>query len=694
MAVMYLKTGSTNWTAAASWSAVNAAGADSVGPPLASTDCIAEALSGAVTIDSGAVCRSLNCTSGTGIYNNTITHSAAVIWTIGDGTAGAGNVALNFSTTTTYTISNATTSAITWASSSSTQQTINYQGATVGDQTYNTANQNYKYTGNFTHGATSRITQNRGTVDFNNITCTIGLYLCSAANAKTIALNAGNITISGVGGNACNFGGGFNTVTNSSSTITFTGASPTFATGGLTFGNITHNVAGASGLIITGVLNCVNYTRTGTAISTDTATFSSNVTCSGTFKAYGNSNSLPLLVTSGTVGTPITISAAVLDLQDVDFRDITAAGAGTWSGTRVGNFMGNTGITFATPRTIYNRATGNFSVDANWSTTTGGSSDTIAPRCGDTIKLDGNTPAAVTNDLARLGNLDCTGLTKQMTQGACSWTGNWILANGMTFAGTPTQTFVGRGAQTLTYNTKGVSSGTTIDCVTGTYTLQDDYTSNRNITTSINVVTGTFDANNKNITLNSASSGATIGASGICNAGNGTWSFGATAAVTFLTVTAGSTFNAQGSTILLSAASASTRTLAGGAHSFNIITYTVAGSTGELDIGNFNTITTINFSDASNARTITFTNGGTTTITNINIFGTATKLMTIQGAAGVATISKSSGRIFTPYCNIANITCTGGALWFAGLTSTDGGGNTNIRFADQPSMMPLAGVGI
>jgi hypothetical protein len=56
-------------------------------------------------------------------------------------------------------------------------------------------------------------------------------------------------------------------------------------------------------------------------------------------------------VRSNTIGTTRTLTcAAVAALTDIDFRDITIAGAavsgGNLTGTRLGDCKGNTGITF------------------------------------------------------------------------------------------------------------------------------------------------------------------------------------------------------------------------------------------------------------------------------------------------------------------------------------------------------------
>jgi hypothetical protein len=53
-------------------------------------------------------------------------------------------------------------------------------------------------------------------------------------------------------------------------------------------------------------------------------------------------------VRSNTIGTTRTLTcAAVASLTDIDFRDITIAGAAApVSGTRLGDCKGNSGITF------------------------------------------------------------------------------------------------------------------------------------------------------------------------------------------------------------------------------------------------------------------------------------------------------------------------------------------------------------
>jgi hypothetical protein len=63
----------------------------------------------------------------------------------------------------------------------------------------------------------------------------------------------------------------------------------------------------------------------------------------------------------------ITLNGTLATLSDVDFRDITVAGtvATPWTGTRLGNCLNNSGITFDAPKTVY----WNLAGTQNWSAT-------------------------------------------------------------------------------------------------------------------------------------------------------------------------------------------------------------------------------------------------------------------------------------------------------------------------------------
>ena len=141
--------------------------------------------------------------------------------------------------------------------------------------------------------------------------------------------------------------------------------------------------------------------------------------------------------------------------------------------------------------------------------------------------------------------------------------------------------------------------------------------------------------------------------------------------------------NAGTSTIAITDTSSTSKTFAGGGMTYNNLTFTVAGSTGGLIITGSNTFNNFSFSDASNARTLTLTHGTTNTINGaFSVKGTATKLMTITSdTAATATLSKPYGVVSCDYIDPIWSTATGGATWYAGANSTDGGNNSGWIFA-------------
>lgn len=199
---------------------------------------------------------------------------------------------------------------------------------------------------------------------------------------------------------------------------------------------------------------------------------------------------------------------------------------------------------------------------------------------------------------------------------------------------------------------------------------------------------GTLNTNGQAITAGNVNiSGAsvrvlTLGASTFTLIGTNTTIWDATT-VTNLTLSAAS------STIIVGVANSSTRTFKGGGKTYGILTYTVAGSTGKLVLTGSNTFSQINFSDITNARTLELTAGTTQIIgsaAGLNVIGTSGKLMTIQSSTpgSPATISVPSGVVALDYVNLIDITFTGGATFYAGSHSTNGGGNSGITFSDPP----------
>lgn len=155
-----------------------------------------------------------------------------------------------------------------------------------------------------------------------------------------------------------------------------------------------------------------------------------------------------------------------------------------------------------------------------------------------------------------------------------------------------------------------------------------------------------------------------------------------------LQATNGTITGGSSSTIQILQTSTNSRTFALGTNTWGTITYTLAGSTGALLITGAATIGTINFSDVTNARTLTLPASTTITIVNSNGFnvqGTASKLMTVNSSSSgtAATIScTQSVAARCDYLSLKDSTATGGAGFYAGHHSTQGTGVTGWTFAD------------
>jgi trimeric autotransporter adhesin len=133
------------------------------------------------------------------------------------------------------------------------------------------------------------------------------------------------------------------------STIVHTSIATSFSGAGLTYHNLTidpipttHTFSGANTFNNLTVAN-----RTSVGISA--LAFEDDQTINGTLTLSAGTNATRrTFVRSNTIGTTRTLTcAAVASLTDIDFRDITIAGAAApVSGTRLGECGGNSGITF------------------------------------------------------------------------------------------------------------------------------------------------------------------------------------------------------------------------------------------------------------------------------------------------------------------------------------------------------------
>ena len=489
----------------------------------------------------------------------------------------------------------------------------------------------------------STLTVTNGSINFAAYNLTAGAISSNNGNSRTINFNTGTSILQNSASldfgttetNRANL-----TFTSSTSQITCNSTSHTFSGNNQTFYNVAFTGTSAGTVTLNGTNSFNNLSFTGiTAAGLKTISLTANQTVTGTLTfSAGTDATMRHFCRSDTIGTTRTITAAAVSMTDVDFRDVTIAGAAApASGTRIGDCKGNSGITFAAAANKYWNlaAGGNWGGAIGWATSSGGSpAVNNFPLAQDTCFFEAtglNSGATVTvNAGYNIGTINMSARTANtMTLATGSTTpaiyGNWVNGTGTTLSGTGTITFAGRGSQTLTSAGKTFTQTCTVDSIAGSLTLQDAY-ENTNVTFTL--TNGEF---------NTGSFAVTIGALSTSNSNTRTLAIGTS---TFtITGAGGSAWNASTSTNLtvtgtgtISLTSASAKTFAGGGISYTNITLNQGGA-GTLTISGNNTLKDItNTYKATGATTI---NMGTTTqrVSQWTAAGEAGRLLTIQGTS-------------------------------------------------------------
>jgi hypothetical protein len=348
------------------------------------------------------------------------------------------------------------------------------------------------------------------------ITCT-SLDSSVGTNTRAINLNGSTVTVSGTAGVTLNevnltFTPGTSqlTLNNTTSTVLSVIGSEAFYDVSLT--------GGAPLVTIVGTNTYNNLTFANGSTVPSVVTITGNQTVTGTLSNTSTNALTRLLLQSSVSGSQIVLSAAIESLNDVDFKDIDAAGAAIpFVGTRLGNLGNNTDITFdAGVNKYWNLAAGgNWSAVA-WATTSGGTPDVNNfPLAQDTCVIQNtglNTSATITmNGNWVFGTLDMSTRTNAMTLAigttSPTVTGNWTNGTGTTLTGTGTVNFRNTGTTqtitasgiTFTPNLNYDSNGGTIQLATAltlgattTFTLTKGTLSLNGFT----LTTGIFSSNN------------------------------------------------------------------------------------------------------------------------------------------------------------------------------------------------------
>ena len=671
MATKYWVGGTGTWDGftATNWSDTSGGSGGAIAP-CALDDVVFNSASNAtgytVTINSGAVCRDLTI-AGPASGNVTVAGSGT-LGVFGSLTLPATGITRTYSgfitfraTTTGKTI---TTNGVTLAS------TIAFNGVGGGWtlQDALTANE---------------IQMVNGALDTNGKTVTIS----GSFNTQTAGISS-SITL-GASTISCTFLGlqSTTTVNAGTSSITLTTTSPQLGTSigngftGVTFYNVTINPAGGSQVSIFGA-NTFNSLTFGAAPAAQLVpiTFYGNQTVTGTLTIAGSGAINRYMLLSDTIGTARTLTVGtVAALTDVDFRDITVAGASSpWSGTRLGDCGGNTNITFGAGATKYwNLPAGGAWTAAAWATTSGGTADVLNfPLAQDTAIIENtglNTSASITGfNGFNLKTLDCSTRSNAATLSGttCRIYDDFTLSTSMTVTGLSVL-FEGRTTQTIT------SAGRTLGAITvnnsgSNATLADAYNG-----TSITLTSGTFNTANQNVTLSGSLSATANALNKTFTFGSSTISctgfFNSSVGVTNLTINAGT------SSITLTNASIGFVDLS---HTYYNVTF--AASAGTQIIYGANTFNNVTFTAPVTTSVTFFTLSGNQTINGTLALAGGTSVVqrmmfrsNLTGTQRTITAATVTGLTDIDFRDIQG---AGAGNWTTGTRLGDCGGNSGITF--------------
>jgi len=528
------------------------------------------------------------------------------------------------------------------------------------------------------------LTVTNGTFDTGNYSFSAQQISSSNSNTRTINLGSSTVTVTSAG-IAITFTASTNLNFNAgTSSIIMSGTGPNIDGGsGVTFNNVSFTNTAGSTLELIGANTFNNLSFVGrTSAGVTLVDINANQTITGTLTLSAGTNAtMRTFLLSDTIGTTRTLTCAAFSGTDVDFRDITIAGAAApVSGTRLGDCKGNSGITFPAAKTAYRFGTSTSYAGSNsWSLTAGGAgSNDNFPLAQDTVvfivspSVFPSSGGTVTVDAAyNIGTIDMSARTSNtMTLATSTNTpaiyGNWINGTGTTLTGTGTMTFAGRGSQTITSAGRTFTQPIFSNNPGGTVTLADSFNTSLGLTVS----SGTFNAVTYDVTCStfsgSTNSTRTIGI------GSGTWTITGSGANAWSTST--STNLTVTGTGTISFTSATAKTFSNGGASYSGITINQGGA-GTLTISNsiqtFKDIT--NSYSATGATAIAF---GTNPV-NVSQFtaaGTSAKLLTISGASPATLILTGATNPNVDYLTITGVRAYSLTdTWYAGANSTNNG---------------------
>lgn len=704
MATILAAPGGGNWSSGATW----------VGGvvPTAADDVVLNSSSGNVTIDVASACRSLNCTG----YTGTLTHNAVTL-TIGDGTAGTGNIALLFAAAMTYTIANSTTSAFTFASTSATRQTIDVAGKTTGNMSFTGVGGDWVFVSPITQGRAATVTITNGALGFAGVSDatvlshTLGSLVSSGTAAKSLRFGQSTITVTRNTQGLCISLNASNTTLSAAqatfigdtgiigSRLVFNCAFPT----GAVIGTLILNGDGERGLI--GTFTVGTLTRNGTAtyydqLNLDAAGGVLSVTGALNLISANAEHRMTLWSSSTAVKSRLVVTGAALNFQHIDVQDITFDNGGANLDLSTQNLVADCGgnSMFGGGQLIFLPATtqtwaggaGNWNDPAKWTSR--------VPLCHDNVVINSafsGGPVISANRKWLCRDITVTGsggVTLRSEIYETYLTGNMTWRTGITFAANASCTWCVAPRANVQWRFNSMSSALStwnFQVGDGVLTFADD----GNIGATVAYRTGEM----------LIPAGVTVGFDGlISNANNATRkSIFSIAGVfrlrsgsgTLFSMTNGAGFTEfrdLGGRVEVTATSANTRTLALGGVALPDLH--VAPSAGTLTITGGGSLPRLPQLTTPGAATVTIAAGTTLTLRSPgrDRINNGTNVLTLRSATGgsPATMSKANGQIAADYLSVQDITFSGGGLFQAGANSTNVSGNSGISFAAARDWSP------
>jgi hypothetical protein len=675
-----------NWSDTAHWSA-SSGGASGASVPDSTQDVFFDAnsiTSGSrtVTVDANASCLSMNWT---GVLNTpTFAGSAARTLTI-------------YGSLTFVSGMNVTYAGMVVFASVATGRTITTAGKSFPNNsgasfiTFSGVGGAWTLQDNWTMPNSSTLSVTNGTLNMNGKTVSCGSLSSTGTGIRSITMGAAALNLNT---NSITFESGL-TFDCGTSTITFLAASQqaVLSCPSTTFYDVTYSPSlttnpntfsiGTSGQVGK-TFTFHNLTYVGDArLFNGLLIYSGNtVVVTGTLTVTGNSAINRIIVYGTPEGTSSTITAAAVSLTNVDFTDMTGGGAATWSGTSIGNLGGNTGITFTTPVTRYWVGNGgNWSDTAHWSTSSGGASGASIPLAHDSVIFDVNsittTGQTITvNTYNACKSITTTGVLNSPTMALSSaspntrvaFFGNVSLIPGLTYTGAIEM----RNRDTSSFNITGTLSDVRLSAYGGTVNLSNDLT----LTGDLYINYGTFDAQDYDVqaaSLLSPGSGTSI-----IYLGNGTWTLTATGGDGYIVrIGNNTTVYGEGSTIDITGGDSSEKWFVGGGETF----YNLNIDDTNVFIYDGNTFHNLSITAGN---TVYFEELMTQTVYDFIATGTVGNEIILLSDVSSSQwyLYKSSGDVQCDYLDISDSNVYGGAMWFAGVNSTDTSNNDGWFFGN------------